>query len=266
MGKKHPLDIFRTTPTGFDSASRDRRTLPGKVVASTPRPGAGAADAAARSDHSAAPGRAQLERGAPLISAARAAAAARAQERADSARVHSSAAIAAMPTRGPAPAAGKPASKPASKRAASGASSRGAGLSGSVNRVLLYSALVIVAGFGIYLVGVNSSGGAALKSSASVGGHYAVVAATWDGSAAGKTAATACGDVLRKAGFPEVRVLGYPSAKAGEFKSYDLLVGTAGDKADLNRLLAQLGALKNSKGEAAFAAPRIAPAPTVAPR
>lgn len=37
MGKDHPLNIFKQQGTGFDTASRDRRTLPGKVVASAPR-------------------------------------------------------------------------------------------------------------------------------------------------------------------------------------------------------------------------------------
>jgi len=261
MGKKHPLDIFRTTPSGFDSASRDRRTLPGKVVASTPRPGQSTADTASAPERPAAPGRAPPERSAPLITAARAAAATRAQERSDSARVHSTAAIASMPNRAPALAAGKA----GATRGAARAPARTALRPGAINRVLLYSALVIVAGFGVYLVGVNT-GGTALKSSVGTGGSFAVAAATWDGSAAGKAAAEACRDALRKGGFPDVRVLGYPSTKAGEFKSFDLIVGSAGSKADLSTLLSQLGALKNSKGEAAFGSARIVPAPAVAAR
>ena len=37
MGKEHPLNIFRQQALGFESATRERRTLPGKVVASAPR-------------------------------------------------------------------------------------------------------------------------------------------------------------------------------------------------------------------------------------
>lgn len=37
MGKKHPLDIFRSHDDGFGSASRSRRTVTGKVVSSAPR-------------------------------------------------------------------------------------------------------------------------------------------------------------------------------------------------------------------------------------
>jgi hypothetical protein len=37
MGKEHPLNIFKQQGYGFDTATRDRRTLPGKVVASAPR-------------------------------------------------------------------------------------------------------------------------------------------------------------------------------------------------------------------------------------
>jgi hypothetical protein len=37
MGKEHPLNIFRNNPDGFRSASRSRRTVKGKVVASAPR-------------------------------------------------------------------------------------------------------------------------------------------------------------------------------------------------------------------------------------
>ena len=37
MGKEHPLNIFRQQGLCFDTATRERRTLPGKVVASAPR-------------------------------------------------------------------------------------------------------------------------------------------------------------------------------------------------------------------------------------
>ena len=37
MGKEHPLNIFRQQGFGFETATRERRTLPGKVVASAPR-------------------------------------------------------------------------------------------------------------------------------------------------------------------------------------------------------------------------------------
>jgi len=37
MGKEHPLNIFKQQALGFETATRERRTLPGKVVASAPR-------------------------------------------------------------------------------------------------------------------------------------------------------------------------------------------------------------------------------------
>ena len=37
MGKEHPLNVFRQQGFGFDTATRERRTLPGKVVATAPR-------------------------------------------------------------------------------------------------------------------------------------------------------------------------------------------------------------------------------------
>lgn len=46
MGQgKHPLDVFRSTTTGFDHASRSRRTVAGKVISSQARADAGAGDA-----------------------------------------------------------------------------------------------------------------------------------------------------------------------------------------------------------------------------
>ncbi len=47
MGNRHPLDIFRSSDGGFASASRTRRTLTGKVVATSPRAGGAAAGRAA---------------------------------------------------------------------------------------------------------------------------------------------------------------------------------------------------------------------------
>lgn len=50
MGKEHPLNIFRQLDSGFDHASRKRRTVQGKVVASAPRaPARAPAVVAARS-------------------------------------------------------------------------------------------------------------------------------------------------------------------------------------------------------------------------
>ncbi|MBM3984838.1 MAG: hypothetical protein FJ296_03975, partial [Planctomycetes bacterium] len=46
MGKKHPLDIFRSSADGFYTASRERRTMVGRVVASAPRVAAGEGDPA----------------------------------------------------------------------------------------------------------------------------------------------------------------------------------------------------------------------------
>lgn len=37
MANKHPLDVFRSSSSGFDQASRDRRTIAGKVITSRAR-------------------------------------------------------------------------------------------------------------------------------------------------------------------------------------------------------------------------------------
>src|SRR6185436_7492462 len=37
MGKEHPLNIFKQQAIGFETATRERRTLPGKIVATAPR-------------------------------------------------------------------------------------------------------------------------------------------------------------------------------------------------------------------------------------
>jgi len=257
MGKKHPLDIFRMTAGGFDSASRDRRTLPGKVVASTPRPPNGEADAApdggagtgprgSAGAASALPG--TPARSAPLITAARAAAAARAQERFDAARVRSSAATASTPPRTPARVPSK------------AAPARAAGRKGAINRILLWSVLGVVGVLVVYTVGASGAG-LSLKSSQAVAGSYSIVAATWDGTAEGRAAALASCDTLRKLGFPDVRVMGNPSAEAGKFKTYDLFLGSSGAQGELSMLLTQVQSLKNSKGGAAFKDARVVAAP-----
>jgi hypothetical protein len=56
MGKDHPLNIFRQLDSGFDRASRKRRTVQGKVVATAPRASTSApAVAAARASPRRAP-------------------------------------------------------------------------------------------------------------------------------------------------------------------------------------------------------------------
>jgi hypothetical protein len=66
MGKDHPLNIFRQLDSGFDKASRKRRTVQGKVVGSAPLPGLRApAIAAARGQTPRAPSRAPALAGRP---------------------------------------------------------------------------------------------------------------------------------------------------------------------------------------------------------
>jgi hypothetical protein len=63
MGKEHPLNIFKQQGVGFDTATRERRTLPGKVVASAPRRRPVAPlIAAARKEHAPATGRPRANR------------------------------------------------------------------------------------------------------------------------------------------------------------------------------------------------------------
>ncbi|MHC5212303.1 MAG: hypothetical protein ACYTG2_16420 [Planctomycetota bacterium] len=186
MGKEHPLNIFRQLDSGFDKASRKRRTVQGKVVASAPR----------------ASGRA------PAVAAARA------------------------KTRRAPKLAGRP----------------------RANRMLLYSVLVVVGGFAIYLAGANASGVVPLKSTEEVfttstaEGGFTILAASYEGTPESRALAVAVRDVLRGQGFSEVQVYGYPPIKDDVHASYNVMVGRAASATELKQLLARLRAVPGPLG------------------
>jgi len=266
MGKKHPLDIFRSSEAGFDSASRERRTVLGRVVASAPRSVALPAPATPV----AAPTSATLP---PAVAATRArvlgaAAAPSAQDVTSRERV-SAGVVQARPLRPPlpgrtvAPAAPampereastpRPAPRPRVARPAPDDSleTRRA-LPAAVNRILLASACVLVGGLALWTLAA-SMGGPALKSSAPAGAAagakvYRIQAAVYPGTPAGQAAAFGARDHLRELGFRDVDVAGQPTDMPDVYSRFDLLVGQAGSEAALAEALAGLHALKTWPG------------------
>ena len=261
MGKKHPLDIFRAHPVGFPGASGDRRTLAGRVVASTPRP----------------EGRAPP----PAIAASRERAAARAPLRAPAASAATpSAAVPAGAGRRPLlPPVLKPAVAPADAPP-SGAARPSAAATRAlraepapetarprlfparsfplvVNRLLLTAALVVVGGLTVWIAGVSFGGGPSLKSdvpsapatspAAAVGARveYTVVAGSWEVTPVGQTEAFAARDYLKQRGFREVQAVGIPGAEAGQLASIEVHVGRA---AAADELVALLESVRREQG------------------
>ena len=272
MGKKHPLDIFRAHPVGFPGASGDRRTLAGRVVASTPRP----------------EGRAPP----PTIAASRERAAAKAALRAPAASAAlPPVAVPSAPGRRPlVPPVLKPANAPASAESAgpSGPTARPAAARPSttasntssptaarpttalpapsiarprlfparslplvVNRLLLTAALVVVGGLTVWIAGVSFGGGPSLKSDvpAQPAGspasapapagpvEFTVVAASFEVTPVGQTEAFAARDYLKQRGFRDVQAVGIPGSQPGQLASIEVHVGRASAATDLVALL-----------------------------
>jgi len=225
--KKHPLDVFRSSTQGFDSASRSRRALSGKVTVKSMQ---------GRRDRKQAgsPG----PRGASARASGRTGGGTTAASRAS----------------GRTGAAARPSSPPA--RAPVTAARRRAGAD-KANRVLLLACLVLVAGLSTVLV-VQSAGddvppplsrevpvgrGAALEraapaASVPVTGDFGVLAATY--RPAGLRMAHDARDELERRGFPEVLLIAYPGTRPGEVDRYELIVGRGGDERELAGLLARL--------------------------
>jgi hypothetical protein len=211
MGKKHPLELFRENPEGFENASRTRRTVTGRVVGTALRP---------------AP---------PAVSAAREG------KRGGSAK---------RPSTGSRPAARKNAGKrgpiftldslrPTNKKALysvlaifgafslylMGASSGTPALKTSTEEV--------------FSTGEPTTNRPATPPPAATV-EYAVLAATYGGSEHGKEISTIWRDVLREDGYPRAEIVGYPGEKDGSYDRIELLVGRATHQADLNGLLDQV--------------------------
>ncbi len=279
MGKKHPLDIFRSSADGFDTASRERRTVVGRVVASAPRAVPGDAEparatapeaaltglppavAAMRRSVQAAPAvtpapavarnpggleRVVLPPGARPLHPPRAPVAAQAQ--------------AALAAEWPAPFAVRPAAParqaPAPRAAASHPEAvppRMLRLPASVNRALMLSACVLVGGLALWTLAASLGGGPALKSAAPgpapAGAQvFRVQAAAYPGTLAGQASAFNARDLLRQQGFPDVDVVAWPGSQPDTFARFDLVVGRGGSEAALAEVLKSLKGLRNWPG------------------
>jgi hypothetical protein len=263
MGKKHPLDIFRSSGGGFDSASRERRTVMGRVVTSAPRATAPQAAAPAAQADKLPPAVAALRarvQGATLgAGVVTAPAAAPARERvADPwstprpltppvltpARPVAPAAPQAAAPRAPAPAAA-----PRARREAPAESSPRGPLPAAVNRVLLVCAFVMVGGLALWTLAA-SVGGPTLKSAAPAAGAqvFRIQAAAYAGTPAGQASAFSARDLLRK-DFPDVDVVAYPSSEPNVFSRFDLVVGKADSEKALSDVLARLRGIKSFGGQ-----------------
>jgi len=264
MGKKHPLDIFRASGAGFDSASRERRTVLGRVVTSAPRATTPQAPAPAAPSDSSLP---------PAVAAARARAQGAtlgagvitapppvpARERvadpwaaprplrppvAAPARPAAPAPPAAAAPRAPAPAAA-----PRARREPTAESAPRGPLPAAVNRALLVCAFVMVGGLALWTLAA-SVGGPALKSAsptAATGQVFRIQAAAYPGTPAGQASAFSARDLLRK-DFEDVDVVGRLTSEPGVYSSFELVVGKAGSEKDLADVLTRLRAVKNWPG------------------
>ena len=263
MGKKHPLDIFRNTGTGFDSASRERRTVLGRVVTSAPRATTPQAPApAAPADNlppavAAARARAQgATLGAGVITAPPPAptrervadpwATPRPLRPPVLTPAHPPAPV---PPPGAAPRAPAPTAAPRARREPAAESApRGPLLPAAVNRVLLVCACVMVGGLALWTLAA-SVGSPALKSAspAATAQVFRIQAAAYPGTPAGQASAFSARDLLRK-DFEDVDVVGRLTADPGVYSRFELVVGKAGSEQDLSDTLARLRAVKNWPG------------------
>jgi hypothetical protein len=260
MGKKHPLDIFRHSSSGFDSASRERRVMLGRVVTSAPRattpqspadppqaPAAALPPAVAALRARLNGGGAQALAEAPAVPlrerVADPASTPRPLRPPLSARpTATAAALPAAPQR-PAAAPPRPAAAPKPPRAAD--EPRRASPA-AINRVLLASACVLVSGLALWTLAA-SVGGPTLKSAAPASAVYRIQAATYPGTPAGQASAFSARDVLRQ-DFEDVDVVAYPGSEPNVFSRFELVVGKAEAQDGLGDELGRLRGIKNWPG------------------
>jgi hypothetical protein len=174
-----------------------------------------------------------------------------------------------------APAAPRRAAPPAIL-AARGAKDAGGGARSSMrlpmNRVMLYSVLLVVGGVLVYVLGANASASTALKKETvftagdvlAAANGYTILAATFRGSDADYAAAWAARTELEKRGY-QAQVLGYRGSEG--YERYELLVGHAAAGQELETALAALRSVRKWPGIEGppFVAARIVPAPRTAP-
>jgi hypothetical protein len=275
MGKKHPLDIFRNSSSGFDSASRERRTMLGRVVASAPR---GPAAPAAPPAPAGLPPAVAATRERVLASAAIAAPPAPSPERLTldgATRPLQPPAIPMLAERrlpgtphvteqrplrapgSPAPAA-QSATKPQPAPKSAAAAPAGLPLAPRINRVLLYSAGGLVVGLTLWTVAASfrspSLKNSAPTAAAPAGATFRVKAASWPGTPAGQSSAWSARQYLQEQGLTDVDVLAWPGKEPNSFSRFDLVVGKAGSEAALAKSLEKVKGLKNwpSAGKQSF--------------
>jgi len=281
MGKKHPLDIFRNSSSGFDSASRERRTMLGRVVASAPR---GPAAPAAPPAPAGLPPAVAATRERVLASAVIAAPTAPSPERlplggatrplqppaipmvADRRSPAEPRLTEQRPLRTPgSPAPAGQVAQPAPKSAT--AAPVGLPLAPRINRALLYSAGGLVLALTLWTVAASfrspSLKASAPTTAAPAGATFRVKAASWPGTPAGQSSAWSARQYLQDQGLTDVDVLAWPGKEANSFSRFDLVVGKAGSEAALADSLKKVKALKNwpSAGKQSFKDAAVVSAP-----
>jgi len=203
MGKKHPLELFRENPEGFENASRTRRTVTGRVVGTA------------------------LRSVPPSVSAAREGKRGASSPSRKGARKSSG-------KRGPIFTLDS--LRPTNKKALysvlaifgafalylTGVSSGTPALKPSIEEVFS-----------------TRQPAESLPATPPVAGlpEFAILAATYAGSDRGREIARIWRDVMRDDGYPRAEVVGYPGKQAGSYDRFELLVGRATHQADLNGLL-----------------------------
>ena len=288
VGRKHPLDVFRSTGDGFEKASRKRRTVQGKVIASSVRQraeGSGTATSKRSSPSRATPKSTVKAKAAPRTAqgSARPSASARSTDR----------------VRVTAPARPKPAptqSKSASSKAASAAKSRRlAGLftggparspsarnADGATRNLFYGAVVLLAVLALVIVfqqtwldpgpgglpqipikkmeevlppgpggSLPPSAGADAASAGLLAPEwFTIQASVYNGSEKGLALAFAAQNELIVRGLPNVTVIGHAGDEPDSFESYELIVGHARTRAALEATLDRMLSIDDWSGGA----------------
>ena len=287
MGRKHPLDVFRSTGDGFEKASRKRRTVQGKVISSSVRQraeGSGKRSSPSRATpKSTVKGKAAPRTAQTAGSAARPGASARSTDR----------------VRVTAPARPKPAptqSRSASSKAASAAKSRRlAGLftggparspsarkADGATRNLFYGAVVLLAVLALVIVFQQTwldtgpgelpqipikkmeevlppGPGGSLPSSAGADAAgagllapewFTIQASVYNGSEKGLALAFAAQNELIVRGLPNVTVIGHEGDEPSSFDSYELIVGHARTRAALEATLDRMLSIDDWSGGA----------------
>ncbi len=235
MGRQHPLDVFRSSRDGFEKASR-RRTVAGKVIASSVR----------RTDGE--------SRAKPAPAARKPAPAPRPKP-----------AAAPRGTGGARLFAPGPDKAKKTRKRTSGAASKAGGTTRTIffGAIVMLSAVVLVVVFKQFWLGGGvpdlptmklgdvlppgpgqalAPGGDPVDSAAPAPDVWTIRAAVYNGSDRGLELALAAHTELAVRGLPGVTLVGHETDEAGEYESFELIVGAARTaealEGTLDRLLA----------------------------